>query len=624
MPNDNNMDWGLASGLNAINDTYSRRDSKDRAMGMMDKIEATKLMREQKDIQGQEKVQKEMDIINEYSGSLLVNDQQAVQKQAIEMQDLIQKEIRKAGGDVQRFLANGGTKMMSEYKNRVLYSESSMKYKANKENMNKIISAQDSGLGGRLTFRDRSNLESYHKNGGGELSYSGLLSEIKMPASNAYNVGTQIPAGDILMHDNNYALIASNYMMDYPDANQPTKVDLLEYVKTRYAKPGTKTPSSTSAGGRTKSQIANEKKGSSDYVVNSQAQLLGFNNGQQIPADMLRHENIDELFNGNKNKGLIGKEFNRVGATDTGWFDGRFDGRSKSLKGSHYLYGGSGTVTTGVTKSLLGDSYNAETGVAVVNTLDMFNSDGVIETESRTANSKPVGIVMGYKGLSAKEGEYLAMNAVDSDGNIDPSRQKDIDDGLEGNLMATQLIAFESEDGEMFYKELDPNDPIVAGYLRESMGSLNNLDTYTGQKRTKQGEIQSDKYQTAVATKANKVALNDISRTPAFYNHINKIHDSYGIRRSSSEVNALAIALGSGGQLNTSHQAATDGARILSSLLNEEGDGTLIREVLQDNTINFDTMISRIEKIMTADGTPLAEVRQELQVARNVYKSLTS
>ena len=93
---------------------------------------------------------------------------------------------------------------MSEYRNGVINSEEASQYIDNKKNMERILDMQSKGLGHLINPIDMYNLNQYHKNGEGKISFTGSLNEIEMLPPESVEWGEEITADKILSYKNNY------------------------------------------------------------------------------------------------------------------------------------------------------------------------------------------------------------------------------------------------------------------------------------------------------------------------------------------------------------------------------------------------------------------------------------
>jgi len=624
-------DWGLASGLDAINDTYGRRRSKDRGIKLMQQMEQSKIMRENRDIASQEAMAKWQDQINEYSSQLLAPDQQKVIDNAHSYQEEIQNKIKEFGGDISRFMANGGISLMNEYKNKVIYSDQSIKYKQNKENMNRILEIQAKGMADKLSYRDTANLQHYLATGEGDITYSGLLVDIEQLDATAFKFGENISPDRILHHKNNYQTILHNYLLEHPDDQNPSEQDLIDYTTMRYAQVGkaiNKNPYSTTTGTgkggkKTVDDIKKEKIKKSNNINLATATknaLLHIGRDGKVTGEQIL--DVNSIWEDNKTtNGLITSDFKDYEIDE---WSGIINKEAKGIRGSKVLFGGVGKVVNNLTKSLYENDYDTETNTVTLNKAEVFNSTGTLGDDNEQVVAKPVKIVTAFVGNSPKEGRVVVMDALDKHGNIDPDRQKDLDDGYKDGLYeVTTMLVFKDEDGKMYMKEVNMKDQAILGVVDSALGDLN--DTYATKK---QAQLQKDENVKEGALAQNAVAqqktrVQSIATIPQYKKNIYNVLDMNAINRPVEEVSAIAMMFSTAGGGKLDAENAILGSSKLNAILNSgTAEGEALREVLQDTSINFDTLLHKIKIIMTADGTSEAKIENELSNARRFYNTL--
>lgn len=154
--------------------------------------------------------------------------------------NIIRNQIVANGGDYSRFMANGGRAILDNYKNSILNSDAMISYQENQKNMSTILELEKKGMGHLINPVDRANMESYRRNKGGKITYTGQLMDVKLPDGKDYDWNTNAPVEDILTYDGNRTKIMNNYAMSFPHLKQPpSETDLLTYVKSMYSVRGT-------------------------------------------------------------------------------------------------------------------------------------------------------------------------------------------------------------------------------------------------------------------------------------------------------------------------------------------------------------------------------------------------
>lgn len=222
-------------GAAAFMSLYNRQNRHDAA-----KEEMTTLMMMDQQL-SREKLEKEqaqlkdaayMNEISVFADKLLGPDRDKINAKAKMLQARMREQISTYGGDMQKFFENGGHTAMNDYRNSLIMSPEVTTYMKNKENADMLLKIQFAGKGAQIHPKDFESLQNYYKNGGGEITYTGMLNEIKMPDPEAYPFGQAIPAKDIL--DSNRVAIYGNYKMYFPDKPEPKEEDLLAFTELYY------------------------------------------------------------------------------------------------------------------------------------------------------------------------------------------------------------------------------------------------------------------------------------------------------------------------------------------------------------------------------------------------------
>lgn len=178
-----------------------------------------------------EQIRKETDV-------LLTSDKNAIRNKARNQFKNIATQIQAYGGKYSTFLAQGGRALIEDYKSSILSSKEMGEYQENSQNMAKILELEKTGKGHLINAIDRANLERYRTNGGGKISYTGVMNEVEMPPSENWDWNTDVPAINILKHKDNYLKIYGNYIKSFPNLGEPKEADLIQYVKSQYAQRG--------------------------------------------------------------------------------------------------------------------------------------------------------------------------------------------------------------------------------------------------------------------------------------------------------------------------------------------------------------------------------------------------
>ena len=227
------MSWGIAtaySGLFAGPDRSNRAKEELGTLQMLDQqMKADRQEREANELK--EAAYQEQ--ISKFADTLLAGDRDKINRKASFLKGAVRDQIKAFGGDLGQFYANGGHQIMGEYKNSLMNSPESSQYIENKKNMERILDMQSKGLGHLISNIDRQNLHYYQQNNTGKITFSGALSEIKMPNANKYRMGQEIPPEDILAE--NYHVILGNYMIDNPGSELPSRQQLVGYTRSKHS-----------------------------------------------------------------------------------------------------------------------------------------------------------------------------------------------------------------------------------------------------------------------------------------------------------------------------------------------------------------------------------------------------
>jgi hypothetical protein len=227
-------DWAIGMGYSALYDTGRKRESQKEELGMLGVMQQQLDKEKLESEQDQLKQQAYMEQVSKFSDTLLAPDRDKINRKAKDMAVGIRENIKTFGGNMGKFLENGGHRVMADYKSAITNSEESSQYLDNKKNMDRIVDMQMKGFGHLLNPKDKANLQDYEKNKGGIVTYSGQMSEIEMPPASEYDYDEEIPTEDILYNKENYAKILGNYLMTYPENQNPSREDLIAFTNSQY------------------------------------------------------------------------------------------------------------------------------------------------------------------------------------------------------------------------------------------------------------------------------------------------------------------------------------------------------------------------------------------------------
>lgn len=249
-------DWGTLAGLQGLYAYPSKREAAREELANLQLLSQEMQADKEREELNQLKVQEYQNQVKTFADSLLGPDRDKINEKARILGKHVQDLLKASGGDYTKFLENGGHSIMADYQSNLINSPEASTYLTNRKNSELITNIVMSGKGHLVPLRDMESFRNYQSNGGGKITYSGMLSEVEMPE---YTLGEFIPAEMILAHNNNYIAIYGNYKLEFPDAPEPTKKDLIDYVNSRYREQGKSTAQADQAYKNEQLQMAREK-----------------------------------------------------------------------------------------------------------------------------------------------------------------------------------------------------------------------------------------------------------------------------------------------------------------------------------------------------------------------------
>lgn len=229
------MNWAIGQGYLGLYNTTNKRESAKDELNVLQVLDQQMRQDKADKEAAQLKEQAYQDQISKFADQLLAGDRNRINKKAKEMSSMIREHIKMYGGNMQKFFENGGHRIMSEYRNGVINSEEASQYIDNKKNMERILDMQSKGFGHLINPIDMYNLNQYHKNGEGKITFTGALNEIEMLPPESVEWGEEITADKILSYKNNYTKFLGNYKLTYPNAPDPTYEDLKQFVQNSHS-----------------------------------------------------------------------------------------------------------------------------------------------------------------------------------------------------------------------------------------------------------------------------------------------------------------------------------------------------------------------------------------------------
>ena len=230
------MDWAIGQGLLGLQTSVNKRDAVKQELGVLQILDQQMRQDKADKEASQLKEQAYQAEISKFADTLLAPDRDRINQKSKILSMRIREHIKTNGGDMEKFFANGGHRLMSDYKSDIINSTESSQFLDNKKNMEIIVEMQSKGFGHLINPTDLANLENFQKTGNGKVTYTGMMSEIEMPNDDKYEYGMSIPAKDILYK--NYMKIMGNYKLTHPNTGEPTEADLLAFTAAHYGEKG--------------------------------------------------------------------------------------------------------------------------------------------------------------------------------------------------------------------------------------------------------------------------------------------------------------------------------------------------------------------------------------------------
>lgn len=227
------MNGAIGAGYIGLYEANTRRQTAKEEFDILQSVINDVKLEREKEAQADLQEQMYYESISKFAENLLEEDRNAINRKARQMASSVRQHIRDSGGSVKKFFENGGHRMLGTYKSSIINSDEASEYIENKKNLEKILELQQKGLGHLINPKDLYNLKERQKNGSGRITYSGMLNEVDISKmANDYAYGEYISPEDIL--NRNYMAILGNYKSIYTTAGEPTREDLLTYVKATF------------------------------------------------------------------------------------------------------------------------------------------------------------------------------------------------------------------------------------------------------------------------------------------------------------------------------------------------------------------------------------------------------
>lgn len=516
--------WALTQGIDGLYGNIDRSQSAKEELGVLQVLDQQIQQKRNQQEQNQLKEQAYYNEISKFADTLLAPDRDKINEKAKLLGMQIRDSIRLYGGSAEKFFANGGHRQLSQYKRDVINSEESSQYLDNKKNMEYIIDIQRQGKGHLLNQFDLANLEAYQKNGGGKITYSGMLNEIDMPDPRAYDYATDIPAADILHNNANYMKIYGNWKLANPnEEREPTEHDLLVFTKKHYNKKGMNTARQLALEKQKLAELKNLQGGKGpkeQFYVGEVSRLLsympsnasGFYN-RNLYSDFAYKNQLNTLARDSfvdyaNDHALDHKAFFDTGHV-TGGALGRWFSEEYAPANARVFFQGTEHLVTKSVLNISDDDQIDAVNKVVKNIKPQSNwydaagrNLGTIEDELDYETYLGDYDIKGIVNIGVVKTDNngnpkfnMLMDIYDSD-NINEEKTKEYNEGFlkydkdgnvskDANIRNEMAIVLQREDGTRFYAPFDPGDPNIATKLNVDLGDQNNIKPVVDDMKTR-------------------------------------------------------------------------------------------------------------------------------------------
>lgn len=571
----------LERALSSIDLSLNKKDSKYRELATLQSFEQQIESDQQQEMQSELMYQQYEEQVNKYSESLLENDRNAIRKVHNESKDFLREQLKMHGGSYKKFMAAGGLRVLGNYKAGIINSEEANRYKNNAQNMARIIQARDSGMAHLISEKDLFNLNKYETEGGGDITYSGLLSPIELVDQGAFMLGQEIPAEYILKHKNNYSAIYANYTREFPEKGKPSNEELLAYTRKKYASVG-KNQAMLQYAQRTNEAKATKKSETDQYKLYTTAQMELANlnkNASGTAGFKVNDENAAEMQyqkgRANNSRIFSDKKFTQVSETEvnSNWnpFTWGNDVNNTRPKGAREFSAFNGSFSKAA-KKIYADYYDAESNTYKIPSSQLYGANGSKLDLDEIHNVKPKTVILAQtgKGINPLSGnkneeEFMVVEFADKNGNTEKGKNSDYINQMKdknGNPLEVQYQpwqVFEDENGYLYYKKMDMSN---ISEQKAWTSAIDGQDDITDEIEAQNTMVRKDQqYQIEQETKSKEVQgqvnqiYNDANFSKSVYDNLivnNKLAKNPDIFESMAIGFARASkAKGAGIELNT-------------------------------------------------------------------------
>jgi hypothetical protein len=591
----------LERALGSIDLSLNSKESKYRELATLQQLDNQKDLDDQKEQKAQLDYQQYEESVNQFSDTLLENDRDAIRQVHQESKGFIREQLQMHGGSYKKFMANGGLRVMANYKNSITGSDEAKRYQSNSKNMARIIQARDAGKASLISKQDLYSLNKYETEGGGEITYSGLLSPIEQIDAGAFTLGENISPEKILRYGNNHSAIMGNYMRENPEKGTPSMPELLNYTQKKYASTG-KNQAMLQYSNRVNKAKGSAKTEKEQYKVFTTAEksLQVMNSNADGSAGFKVNDKDAGIKNYERGRKAYGKlvsnkKFTNVSTTEVDtsmnpstWFNDVSETRPKN---SYEFSAFNGSFNTAA-KEIYKQYYNAENNKYNIPASELKGANGSslsIDDDDQILTLTPKTVILAQTGKGKNplsnndnEEEFMVVEFADKDGklsNQDNQRYIDAIQDEQGNPLDVQYRpwqVFEDSKGKLFYKQMDMDNISTQKAYTEAIGNENDYQEEAIAKQTIERKEQSTLAVQQFKNKQVKAQVdavyNDSSFTHGVYKNIivnNKLAKKPNIFESMIIGTAMANAQSKGKPLNLNVNTLNLVSEQLSSMIPE-------------------------------------------------------
>lgn len=569
------------AGLIGLANNIRTTEGATRDLSILERMDSRIQEDRQKNVEAQKDEQLLYEKSYAYADTLLDKDRNRINARIRLAQKQIGDHMRKSGGSRSRFMEQGGLGIMNQISNDIIRSPEAVQYQENKKNLAKIYQIQEKGFGHLISPKDLKSLEDHQNNpNGGPISYSGMLAEIKIPPAIQFDYDTNIPYEKIMSFDSNMIKIMGNFEIVHPD-KEPTHANIVAFMKEMgYGGQGANTiklrtqaiKAASYARAKRNSPIKADKLPKSflnqyNEVVSEIPEGLNIKRlNEEFGGDIIEHMRKDNSAIGkllgrktnftSRQRNLSEKGFDStdiIGSSDKSIIDTigaiwtYFTNDHMGLKNSYEImpqskYKITETAFEGQYEIVDGYIENFEP------TEDMYRMDGVqldgdhkLDLDDHKGRYKVLGVMTALKAkVASEDGRYaLLVNTYDDNGELDEKATEKLDTaygdkekGIGGSEMVmTQVIALENKNEDIFYKEINLQQPSIKSIFAEAIGAAEDITDAVDQsiRSTAQKDFykQMDKEEAIRMTESLKVLNEKVFQDPIFEQEGEKYWGSY-------------------------------------------------------------------------------------------------